>query len=231
MLKVCLDTSAFTVNAALYRDGQLLAQEQADASSSVSLAVPRVIEALLTPLESSVRDIAQWDLGIGPGSFTGTRVGIAFAKGVALISGARLRGVNSGFGFLPAALRAAPDLNRLAVIHDGRRDEVILNVLEVQEGSWRVAAPAEVIKTLDLPKFASDENGFRFISTMPAASFAALPPELLSRILFVAGPEAAGLDLDPQPALAADALGLEAALEPIYVRPAVFVAPIVSRDI
>ena len=231
MLKVCLDTSAFTVNAALYRDGQLLAQEQADASSSVSLAVPRVIEALLTPLGSSVRDIAQWDLGIGPGSFTGTRVGIAFAKGVALISGARLRGVNSGFGFLPAALRAVPDLSRLAVIHDGRRDEVILNVLELQEGSWRVAAPAEVIKTLDLPKFASDENGFRFISTMPAASFAALPLELLSGILFVAGPEAAGLDLDPQPALEADALGLEAALEPIYVRPAVFVAPIVSRDI
>ncbi len=231
MLKVCLDTSAFTVNAALYRDGLLLGQEQADASTSVSLAVPRILEALLAPLGKTVRDIGQWDLGIGPGSFTGTRVGIAFAKGVALISGARLRGVNSGFGFLPAALRQTPTLTHLAVIHDGRRDEVILNLLELQDGSWRVAAPAEVIKTLDLPRFVSNDAGFHFATTLPAVHFAAMSPELVAKILFVHGPEAAGLEFDPQAALAADALGLEAALEPIYVRPAVFVAPIVSRNI
>jgi tRNA threonylcarbamoyl adenosine modification protein YeaZ len=231
MLKVCLDTSAFTVNAALYRDGHLLGQEQADASTSVSLAVPRVLEALLAPQKIAVRDIGQWDLGIGPGSFTGTRVGIAFAKGVALISGARLRGVNSGFAFLPAALRRNPGLKRLSVLHDGRRDELILNPLEKSGETWQVAAPAEVIKTLDLAKFLPPGEDFLFATCLTPAAFAALPPELVARILFVTGPEAAGLELDPQEALAADDLGLEKALEPIYVRPAVFVAPILSRQI
>jgi tRNA threonylcarbamoyladenosine biosynthesis protein TsaB len=61
---------------------------------------------------------------IGPGSFAGTRVGTAFARGLALATGA----VAIGIGNLAVIARQLHDVRPLAVLHDAKRGEVILQV-------------------------------------------------------------------------------------------------------
>ena len=64
-------------------------------------------------------------VGVGPGSFTGIRAGIAAAKGLALPRGLPVRAACSFDAIALAALPAmARDCPQLCVIGDARRDEI-----------------------------------------------------------------------------------------------------------
>jgi tRNA threonylcarbamoyladenosine biosynthesis protein TsaB len=66
----------------------------------------------------SPRDLSHIGVTLGPGSFTGVRVGLSFAKGLAVALGLKLQGIGTleGLGHHPQLLRK----NRLAVIDGGR---------------------------------------------------------------------------------------------------------------
>jgi tRNA threonylcarbamoyl adenosine modification protein YeaZ len=84
-------------------------------------------------------------VGLGPGSFTGVRVGLATAKGLAVALGVPLVGIST----LAVLAAAAGDRDVVAVI-DARRGEVFAaryrGGLEV--GEPLVGAPAEVARAL-----------------------------------------------------------------------------------
>ena len=61
---------------------------------------------------------------IGPGGFAGSRVGVAFARGLALATGAEAVGI----GNLAVLAHDARGEGPLAVLHDAKRGEVILQV-------------------------------------------------------------------------------------------------------
>ncbi|WP_270374116.1 tRNA (adenosine(37)-N6)-threonylcarbamoyltransferase complex dimerization subunit type 1 TsaB [Marinicauda sp. Alg238-R41] len=62
----------------------------------------------------------------GPGSFAGTRVGVAFARGLALATGAKALGISSLQAW---ARRADPDRHwSVAAIHDARRGDLLWQV-------------------------------------------------------------------------------------------------------
>ena len=64
---------------------------------------------------------------VGPGGFTGIRVGLAAARGIALATGARLVGV-TGFTAVAAAVAAQGATGSLLVALDSRRDDLYVQL-------------------------------------------------------------------------------------------------------
>ena len=63
-------------------------------------------------------------VAIGPGNFAGTRVGVAFARGLALATGATALGI----GNLAVLARQIGGETPLVLLHDARRGDVVLQI-------------------------------------------------------------------------------------------------------
>jgi tRNA threonylcarbamoyl adenosine modification protein YeaZ len=113
--------------------------------------VERLLEAGGTPL---------WGLGAivvgtGPGAFTGLRVGIATAKGLAHALGVPIVGVASGLALLDAARRVVPDGDAFVLLQPaGPNDRVVVRRGEaariVPGGVDPELAPGERLVAVDL---------------------------------------------------------------------------------
>ncbi len=83
-----------------------------------------MVERLLEQAEIEPGSITRIGVTTGPGSFAGTRVGVAFARGLALACQADCIGVSN----LALLARQVSPCPCLAVLHDAKRGEIILQV-------------------------------------------------------------------------------------------------------
>ena len=88
---LALETAAGPLSCALLRGGEVLGTATAEDSSVKAEALSSLVSGLLTGVGLNTRDIDIGGTSNGPGSFTGIRVGIAFAKGLSHATGAELR--------------------------------------------------------------------------------------------------------------------------------------------
>jgi tRNA threonylcarbamoyladenosine biosynthesis protein TsaB len=95
MLVLALDTSTFLGTVAVVRDGQLLAELGASVRASHGETLLPHVQRVLELAGASFSEVDLLVVGIGPGSFTGVRIGVATAKGLALAEGKPLVGVTS----------------------------------------------------------------------------------------------------------------------------------------
>ena len=79
-----------------------------------------LVEDALARAGASARDLAWIAADLGPGSFTGVRVGLATARALALVSGAQVRGASSLTALAHAA--AVPKALVVPLVCAGRRD-------------------------------------------------------------------------------------------------------------
>ncbi len=106
---------------ALLRGEELLSERRARPGRPGSEMLLPAIDVLLRRAGVDVRALGAFAVGVGPGSFTGLRVGIATVKGLAFGSGAPVAGV----GTLAAlALRAPRGRDPIVALLDARRGEV-----------------------------------------------------------------------------------------------------------
>jgi tRNA threonylcarbamoyl adenosine modification protein YeaZ len=110
-LVLAFDTATRVATVAIVDGGRVLAE-----CSTRPYRVLADADDLLTELGASPQDIDAVVVGTGPGSFTGTRLGLALARGFALARGVPVAGVST----LDALATGAP--GAVPVIDAGRRE-------------------------------------------------------------------------------------------------------------
>ena len=84
---LALESSATACSAALCRDGALIAQSFQCSGLTHSRTLLPMVEDMLKNSELSVQEMDAVAVAAGPGSFTGLRIGVATAKGLAWAQG------------------------------------------------------------------------------------------------------------------------------------------------
>ena len=203
MITLAVDTST-DVRAGVARDGVTLA--------SAAVTDPRAHAEQLMPLVTSVLDEAGLALadvdeivaGVGPGPFTGLRVGVVTATTLGLALRRPVRGVCS----LDAVARQWVDAGapeRFAVVSDARRKEVYWAVYSTQAAAAGVPIDGASCVRVDGPFVTSPPD----VPNLPLAG----PGARLVR------PDAEGPAILDAGILAARASTLpDAGLEPLYLR-------------
>ena len=83
VLVLGIESATRNCSAALVRDDDLLAETQLRIKNAHAKKLSRMIRYLLQETELSVEELEGIAVSIGPGSFTGLRIGLSLAKGIA----------------------------------------------------------------------------------------------------------------------------------------------------
>lgn len=124
MRLLALDTATVACSVALRVDGVIIARHHADMARGQSEALMPMIAKVLDEAGLAFTNLDLLAVTVGPGAFTGIRIGLAAAKGLALATGLPLAGIAT----TEAVAAAVPFDERLGrtilVALDSKREEM-----------------------------------------------------------------------------------------------------------
>jgi tRNA threonylcarbamoyladenosine biosynthesis protein TsaB len=137
-----------------------------------------LLPAIVDVLDRSALDWAELDalaVGVGPGSFTGLRIGVATARALARARGLEVRPVSS-----LAALAAGSDAPLVLALIDARRGELFAALYEDGKERWppfaaRPDAVAERVRRERLAPLACGDGSIRWRRVLEAAGIRVEP--------------------------------------------------------
>jgi tRNA threonylcarbamoyladenosine biosynthesis protein TsaB len=148
MLVLALDTTTRAGSVAVVKDGSVLDLLAGDPGRAHAERVPADLVRSLERAGFSLSDVDVFAVAVGPGSFTGLRIGIAAIQGCAFAAGRQVVGVSalealalSSSGNLPAGADT-----RLGVWMDAQRQEVFSALYDM-----RGRGSEATLETLDGP--------------------------------------------------------------------------------
>ena len=121
MKLLAIDTALDAVSVCVVEGGQMLANAEAKSDRRHGEMLAPMIHSVLRESGCTVQDIASIGVDIGPGLFTGMRVGIATAKAMAEVLETNLVGVSS---LEVLAHQVSTEFDVVAAVIDARRGEV-----------------------------------------------------------------------------------------------------------
>lgn len=143
MLTLALDTSGSIGSVALRDAGVLLAERTLQVGVHHGQSLVPEVQRLFRDYGRRIRDCELVAVSIGPGSFTGLRVGVVFAKTLAYATGCRVVAINT---LLAIAHNAPSDVVSVQVASDAQRGELFVEEFDRQPtGIWLSAAPVRIV--------------------------------------------------------------------------------------
>ena len=124
MITLAFDTATPAPSLAVLRDGATVAERVLDPEAGAGRRVAEEIHRLLTDVGISVRDLGEIVVGVGPGGFTGLRIGIATALGLGQALSIPVRGVASLEVLALGIFVHAPEGAIVVPVIDAKRQEV-----------------------------------------------------------------------------------------------------------
>jgi len=134
MLTLALESSAKAASAALTLDGELIAQYYQNSGLTHSRTLMAMAMDMLRNTDKSISDVGLIAVARGPGSFTGVRIGVAAAKGLAWAGDIPLAGVSTLDAMSWHGL-AASEGDIICAVMDARRSEVYNALYEIKNGA------------------------------------------------------------------------------------------------
>lgn len=143
-LTLALDTSSGLTGIALSRGLEIIGSITVESDEKRSEKLWVDIEALLAGSGTGIKDIGLFGVCVGPGGFTGLRVGMSAIKGLAAATGRPIIGVTS----LEAAAAQAGPADVVCALANAYKGEVYSQLFSVDEDGVPVALEAPLVSTL-----------------------------------------------------------------------------------
>lgn len=144
---LALDTSTRQIGIALYNGVRVIHETVWRSQNHHTVELVPAIDAALDHTGVSINKIKVIAVATGPGSYTGLRIGLAVAKGLALAHNTLLVGVPT-LDFLAAA-QPLHDLPLVAVLEAGR-GRLAANWYQAEGEAWASTGSAEVLEPQEL---------------------------------------------------------------------------------
>jgi tRNA threonylcarbamoyladenosine biosynthesis protein TsaB len=144
---LALETTEKIGSVAAMDGDKLLAELKLDQSQRSAQSLAPAVQALLKQVGWTPDDVQLVAVSVGPGSFTGLRVGVTTAKLFAYAVGAEILGVNT----LEAIAAAAPDdVTEISAVLDAQRGELVERRFVRGPGGWFEPIAAERLVDTDI---------------------------------------------------------------------------------
>jgi tRNA threonylcarbamoyladenosine biosynthesis protein TsaB len=176
-----VDTSTNVFSIALSEDEKVLGEASGDAGTSSSAAIPSVIQSLFRNSGFQPKDLDFFAVTVGPGSFTGVRIGIALVKGLAFATGKPVVLLSS---LELLAMNAAGSTVPVCPMFDARKGEVYTAIFSFAGGMKlisreKAADPLAVVEGTDELTLFIGDGAIRYQDLIRGhlGSLAAFPEE------------------------------------------------------
>ena len=130
MRVLALDTALGACSVALCSNGDVLARRFKRLERGHAEALMPMVEAVRGEVGLDYAELDLLAVTVGPGTFTGVRIGLATARGLSLASGVPLVGVTTLAAVAQAAAETAAAKDSLLVVHDARRAQVYAQLFD-----------------------------------------------------------------------------------------------------
>ena len=161
------DTSTDVLSIAVADGGKILTELKSDSFVRHSEALVPALEKILKSCRMRIADIDVIAVGLGPGSFTGLRVGVTVAKLLAYSLKKNLVGVS---GFESLAEGAPITDGTIAMMMDARKSMLYAAVYQKKKKSVRVVLKPRLMRAQDFLEKAKKADWLIGDTTFPKAS-------------------------------------------------------------
>ena len=138
---LAIETSGRIGSVAVVEDGRVLGEEQFPHGLQHAAEILPRIDRLCRQQSWGPRDIGDLYVSVGPGSFTGLRIGVTLAKTIAFATGARIVAVPT----VRVLAHNPPAQSRhLIIVLDAKREQIFTARVERQDDRWVESEPAHL---------------------------------------------------------------------------------------
>ena len=157
---LALESSAKAASVAYLKDGELMAQYYQASGLTHSRTLLSMTEDMLKSLDMKVTDMDGIAVAMGPGSFTGIRIGVAAAKGLSWGANKPVCGVST---LEAMAHHCCDDRYIICPVMDARRNEVYNGLFKYENGSIVRLTEDRAISLKDLSEEAKNSDKTFFL--------------------------------------------------------------------